>query len=113
MPVGTSICSPYPKLIQVSNCDHPTFTFFCGHVPIVKHNRAAESGSTPMCHNVPQPMNNIGSLQDLEPTHPPNRADTPPPGRVPAPFPKSGKTQTKPPTHPQTPPPRGTVSTSH
>ena len=39
------------------------------------------SGSTPMCHNVPQPVNNVGGLPNSA-THPPTdlpkRADTPP-----------------------------------
>ena len=51
--------------------DHPTFTCFCGHDKTVKQNRSAQRGSTPMCHNVPQPMDNP------PPTHPPKRADPP------------------------------------
>ena len=66
----------------------------------MKRNRAAQSGSTPMCHNAPRPMNNVGGLpSSATPTQPTKR--TPPPqGGVHAFFPKSGEPQTNPPTHP-------------
>ena len=74
----------------------------------------------PMCHNVPQPMKKRWRSTKLlqpthPPTHPPKRADTPPPPweGVPA-LPKNqGKPrQTHPPTHPQTnpPPPRYSIN---
>ena len=65
MPLRTSSCPLYPKLIKVSvgmiPDDHPTFMFFCGPSNIVKQNRSAQSGSTPLCRNVPQPMDNAQS----------------------------------------------------
>ena len=61
---------------------------------IVQQNRSAQSGSTAMCHNVPQP-----TYQAQQPTHPPKRADSPPWGGFLNFFPNQGKTrQTHPPT---------------
>ena len=69
-------------------------------------------GSTPMCHNVPQPMNNVGGVPSSAPTHPLKKADTPWGGGGTCTFPKIGGKPDKP-THPSSVPPPVTVSTSH
>ena len=60
----------------------------------LKQNSSAQSGSTPVCHNVPQPMNNGGGLPSSATQPPPKTADVrfcqnqgeaPPPPPIPPP----------------------------
>ena len=66
MPLGTSSCPLYPKLINMSvgmvPVDPPTLRFVCGHDKIVKQKRSAQRGSSPMCENVPQPVDDAHPL---------------------------------------------------
>ena len=69
---------------------------------------AWSTGSTPMCHNVPQPTKNIGGLPSSA-TDPNTKKKLPPPPF--ALFPKSGENQTHPPI--LNLPPPNIESTSH